>query len=144
MQLLDSQIESFLAARAFAVVGASEDGSKYGHKVYACYLQNGLTVYPVNPYAQTILGNPVYRNLAALPEKVESISIVTPPDVTERIIDEAISLGVKNVWMQPGADSRLAVEKGRKAGLNIISGGPCLLVVMRYREARTFDPNSAP
>lgn len=134
MDTLQNQIDAFLAAPAFAVVGASDRPHKYGHKCYVCYLQTGRTAYPINPRVKTILGNPVYPDLGSLPEKVESISVITPPAVTEQIIDDAIAAGVKNVWMQPGAESAVAVEKGRKAGLNVISGGPCVLVTLGYHE----------
>lgn len=133
MSKLDDQINTFLAAPAFAVVGASDDSSKYGHRCYVCYLRNNRTAYPVNPNAKTVLGNPAFPNLASLPEKVESISIITPPPVTDQIIDEAIAEGVKNIWIQPGAESWQAVERAKNHGLNVIAGGPCLLVTLGYR-----------
>ncbi len=126
-------IETFLAAPVFAVVGASGDPDKYGHKCYVCLLTHGRKAYPVNPRAKTILGNPAYPSLLSLPEKVESVSIITPPPVTEKVIEDAILAGVKNVWMQPGAESPSAIERGRKAGLNVIAQGPCLLVEMANR-----------
>jgi uncharacterized protein len=133
MTKLDDKIEAFLSAKAFAVVGASADPDKYGHRCFACFLQNGRRAYAVNPHHSAILGNPAYKSLLALPEPVESVSIITPPPVTERVIDDAIACGIKNIWMQPGAQSPGAVEKAQKAGINVISGGPCLLVVMGYR-----------
>src|SRR5262249_8047951 len=105
MDTIGNKIDTFLAAPAFAVVGASDRPNKYGHRCYVCYLQNGRKAYPVNPRLQTILGNPVYPNLASLPEKVDSISVITPPVVTEEVVAEAIAAGVKNIWMQPGAES---------------------------------------
>lgn len=54
--------------------------------------------------------------------------------MTEVLVDEAIKCGVKNIWMQPGAESRAAVQKAKDAGLNVIYGGPCLLVVLGYHE----------
>ncbi len=125
-------IEHFLAAKFFAVVGASNDPLKYGHKCYLCYLQNDLSVFPINPKAEAVAGNRAYPNLSSLPQRVESISIVTPPTVTERIVQEAITCGVKNIWMQPGAESQVAIDLARKAGLNVIAGGPCLLVALNY------------
>jgi len=132
MDTLDQQIDTFLAAPAFAVFGASDDPTKWGTKVYKCYLRHNKVAYPVNPRVETIDGNTVYKNLAALPEKVESISIITPPPITEKIMEDAIAAGVKNVWMQPGAESHKAVQRGEESGLNVIWGGPCLLVVMGY------------
>ncbi len=125
---LREQIRAFLAAPSFAVVGASDDPAKFGHHVFAAYLRHDRRAYPVNPRSQTILGHPTFPNLAALPERVEAVSIITPPAVTEQVMDDIISAGVKHVWMQPGAESPAAVRKAEAAGLNVIHGGPCLLV----------------
>ena len=129
---LEQKIDEFLSAPSFAVAGASDDVNKYGYKVYSCYLQNGRKAYPINPRVEKILGNPSFKTIDSLPEKVESISIITPPQVTEKVVEEAIAAGVKNVWMQPGAESQSAIEKAEQAGLNVIAGGPCVLVVMGY------------
>lgn len=134
MDSMDDKIEKFLAAPAFAVVGASDDPFKFGHKCYRCYLNHGLKAYPVNPNVDLVLGNKTFKDLDSLPEKVESVSVITQPYVTEKVVDDAIAAGVKHIWMQPGAESELAVEKAEKAGLNVIHGGPCLLVVMSYRK----------
>jgi len=122
------RIRLFLASPAFAVVGASDDPSKFGHRCYASYLRHGRKAYPVNPNAATVLGNPAYPDLRSLPEPVEAVSIITPPPVTERVVEDAIVAGVRHLWMQPGAHSRKAVERAQEAGLNVIYGGPCLLV----------------
>lgn len=132
MQSVDEQIESFLKADAIAVAGASDEKHKYGHKVYVCYLENNRKVYPINPNAQTVMGDKAYPNLSALPEPVQSVSIITPPAVTNKIVDEAIKLGVRNLWMQPGAESAQSVRKAKEAGINVICGGPCVLVVLGY------------
>lgn len=134
MDTLDQQIDTFLAAPAFGVAGASDDRHKYGHKVFVCYRNHKRKAYPINPNVETVLGETAFADIGSLPEKVESISIITPPPVTERIVDDAIASGVKNIWMQPGAESRKAVQKAKDAGLNVIYGGPCLLVVLGYRE----------
>ncbi|MBX9669670.1 MAG: CoA-binding protein [Candidatus Obscuribacterales bacterium] len=131
---IDEQIDKFLAAPAFGVAGASDDRHKYGHKVYVCYLQHEHKAYPINPNVKTVLGNTAYATVRALPEPIESLSIITPPNVTEQVVNDAIAAGVKNIWMQPGAESRSAIKTATEAGLNVISGGPCLLVVMGYRE----------
>lgn len=122
------KIQQFLKSPAFAVVGASDDPSKFGHKVYMCYLRHGMKAHPINPRVTEISGNAVYKTIADLPEKVEAISVITPPAVTEKVVDDAIAAGVKHIWMQPGAESDAAVEKAEKAGLIVIHGGPCLLV----------------
>lgn len=128
------QIELFLESGPYAVVGASRDRSKYGNKVLRVYLQNKLAVFPVNPNADEVEGLICYPDLAALPEKVRAISIITPPDVTEKIIEQAGQLGIQHAWLQPGAESRRAVQRAVDLGMNVISGGPCILVALRYHE----------
>jgi predicted CoA-binding protein len=86
-----------------------------------------MKAYPVGRVKE-IDGNPVFENLAALPEKVEAISIITPPAVTDQVVADAIAAGVKHIWMQPGAESPAAIQKAQDAGINVIHGGPCVLV----------------
>ncbi len=131
---LDKQISQFLSAAAFGVAGASEDKRKYGHKVFACYLQHGMTVYAINPNVETVLGQQCYANIASLPAQVQSVSIITPPPITETIVEDAIASGINNIWMQPGAESARAIRRAGDAVINVIAGGPCILVVLGYRE----------
>lgn len=131
---LENRIKAFLEGRAFAVVGASNDRSKYGNKVLRVYQQNGLTVYPVNPKAEEVEGLACYPDLASLPERIHGVSIVTPPAVTEGIVEEAHEAGIRHLWMQPGAESVWAVERAQELGIEVIAGGPCLLVTLGYRE----------
>jgi predicted CoA-binding protein len=128
------QIRQFLASKRFAVVGASKDRAKYGNKVLRAYLQNDHDAVPINPGTDEIEGLASYRDLASLPEPVDAVSIITPPAVTERVVDEALRRGIKNIWMQPGAESDAAIAKAQQAGVNVIAGGPCVLVTLRFRE----------
>ena len=128
------QIDAFLASGPWAVVGASRDRSKYGNKVLRVYQQHDMKVYPVNPSADEVEGLRTYPDLRSLPEPVRGVSIITPPKVTERVVADAISLGIGHVWMQPGAESDDAIDAGREAGLNVIAGGPCILVALGYSE----------
>ena len=134
MDDLTRRIESFLESGPYAVVGASRNRSKYGNKVLRAYLQHELLVYPVNPYADEVERLRAYPNLHALPEMVRAVSIITPPDVTGDVIDEAVELGIEHAWLQPGAESEHAIAAAEEAGINVIAGGPCLLVVLGYRE----------
>lgn len=131
---LQSRIDAFLAGTPFAVVGASHDRSKYGNKVLRCFMQNGRAAFPINLSEPEVEGLKAYPTLAALPEPVHGISIITPPSVTERIIDQAGELGIKHVWMQPGAESAKAVRRAEELGMSVIAGGACILVVLGYRE----------
>ncbi|MFA5516779.1 MAG: CoA-binding protein [Desulfuromonadales bacterium] len=126
------QIDTFLAAPAFGVVGASSRREKYGNKVLRCYLQNGKQAVPVNPVEKEIEGIPCVANVSELPAEVASISVITPPQVTEKVVEQAIGKGIRNIWMQPGAESPTAVARCRENGINVIADGSCLLVVLGY------------
>lgn len=128
------QIRTFLAGQRFAVAGASQDRSKYGNKVLRCYVQNKLEAVPVNPTVSEVEGLPAYPSLADVPGDIDGVSIITPPKVTEKVVSEAIARGIKNIWMQPGAESAAAIQAAETAGANVIAGGPCILVALHYRE----------
>ena len=127
-------ITAFLDAGPFAVVGASVDRSKYGNKVLRCYQQHGREVYPINARATEVEGLKAYPSLAALPVPVKVISVITPPAITEQVVQEAATAGVTHIWMQPGAESDEAIRSAEALGMAVIAGGPCLLVVLGYHE----------
>jgi len=132
--MVDEKIRLFLAAGSFGVVGASVDRHKYGNKVFRCYQMNGLEVIPVNPREKLIEGVATVASVSELPDSVQSISVITPPHVTEKVVIEAAAKGIKNIWMQPGAESQAAVKNCLENGINVIADGSCILVVLGYRE----------
>jgi predicted CoA-binding protein len=125
-------IRRFLAETRFAVAGASTNRAKYGNKVLRCYQQAGRSVVAIHPRETEIEGAPAYPRLSDVPELPLSLSIITPPHVTEGLIEEAATAGVRYVWMQPGAESAEAIRRGHELGLEIIAGGACLLVVLGF------------
>jgi predicted CoA-binding protein len=130
----EDPIERFLTSPAYGVVGASPRRHKYGNKVLRCYQQNGRRAIPVNPREPVIEGAACVASVLDLPDEVKSISVITPPAVTERIVQDAIRKGIEHIWMQPGAESDQAVAAGKAAGINVIADGSCVLVVLGYRE----------
>jgi len=131
---MEPLIKEFFKSPAFAVVGASNDRKKFGNKVLRCYLQHDLIVYPVNLNETTVENLKCFKHISELPEKVTSISIITQPSVTEHIVDDAIAKGIKNIWMQPGAESEKAIAKARAHQINVIANGPCVLVELGFRD----------
>ncbi len=124
-------IRDFLAAGPYAVVGASNDRAKFGNRVLRHVRAAGRVVYAVNPGAEEVEGEPCYPELAACPEPVPHVSIVTPPAVTEVVVVQAAEAGARIVWMQPGAESPAAVAAAEARGLRVVAGGPCVLVELR-------------
>lgn len=131
---IQEQIQQFLASPAFGVVGASTNHHKFGNKVLRCYLQHGKEVIPVNPNEAEIEGIPCIATISDLPTNVASISIITPPAVTAKLVPLALAKGIKNIWMQPGAEHPDAIALCSEQGVNVIADGSCLLVVLGYHE----------
>lgn len=123
-------IEDFLEAETFAVVGASTNRRKYGNRVLRVLLEDGRNVVPINPHAAVVEGRPAFKRLSVMAEAPEAICVITQPDVTEQIVEEAIRLGIKHIWMQPGAESERAIAACQSADINLIHSGPCILVVV--------------
>ena len=131
---IQEQIQLFLASPVFGVVGASVNRDKYGNKVLRCYLQNGKSVVPVNPIEPIIEGIACVTAVSALPADVKSISMITPPAITAQLVPLAIEKGIKNIWMQPGAEHPEAVALCQQKGVNVIADGSCILVVLGYHD----------
>ena len=134
MNAAQDPVARFLESPAYGVVGASPRRHKYGNKVLRCYQQNGRRAIPVNPREAEIEGVACVASVLDLPDEVQSISVITPPQVTERVVGEAICRGIRHIWMQPGAESDHAVADCEGAGINVIADGSCLLVVLGYRD----------
>lgn len=128
------QIGRFLASEAFGVVGASANRHKYGNKVLRCYLQHGRKAIPVNPNETEIEGTRCVAGVVDLPPEAKSISMITPPAVTEQIVPLAIAHGIENIWMQPGSESSAAVALCQQHKVNVIADGSCILVVLGYHD----------
>lgn len=125
-----SSTKDFLAATTYAVAGASARTHKYGFKVFKALLASGRETFPLNPITAEIEGHQAYAKIADLPVVPESLSIITPPEVTRQVVSQAIAAGVKSIWMQPGAQDQQASDAARAAGLNVIDDGACILVLL--------------
>lgn len=125
-----SDIEDFLNSTSFAVAGASADPNKYGHIVFRALLASGRNVVPLNPKGIILDGVASFPDLTAMAWVPEAVSLVTPPSATRVVVDAAIALGVKRLWMQPGAEDAVASERARAAGLVVIDDGSCILVAL--------------
>lgn len=134
MRSADDPIARFLQSPAFGVAGATTRRHKYGNKVLRCYQQAGRRAIPVNPREAEVEGVACLPSVLELPDEVKSLSVITPPAVTERVVEQAIEKGIEHIWMQPGAESERAVAACEAAGINVIADGSCVLVVLGYRE----------
>jgi uncharacterized protein len=120
-------IDDFLAQPLLAVAGVSRDTKKFGRTVYKDLKHKGYRVFAINPTVDTILGDPCYPNLAALPEKPGGVVTVVPPEATEKLVREAAQLGIARVWMQQGSESPNAIEFCQKNGIQVVYG-ECIMM----------------
>ncbi|MCU4140686.1 MAG: putative CoA-binding protein [Methanophagales archaeon] len=133
----ESLLEEFLRpSHVFAVVGATPKREKYGYKIFKSLKEAGYKVYAVNPNHEEIEGERCYASLSELPEKPDVVDIVVPPAVTEQIVREAHRLGIKKIWMQPGAESEEAIKFCEEHGISVIHGLCVMLESLRAARKR--------
>jgi len=111
----------------YAVVGASTNKEKYGYKVFKDLIDGGYKVLPINTNEKEILGEMVYPTLSEVKKTIDVVIFVTPPSVTEKVLEEVKVLGIKNVWMQPGAQSNAAIEFCKVKSINCIHNA-CIMI----------------
>ena len=97
-------IKDALAEKVWAVIGATHKTDKFGYKIYKCLKEHGYEVYPVNPNVTSIDGDTCYPSLSSLPVVPSVVDFVVPEAAGLAAIDECKQLGIKMIWLQPGAD----------------------------------------
>ncbi len=107
-------------AKTIAVVGLSSKPSRPSYGV-ARYLQSsGYRIIPVNPNESEVLGEKCYARLEDIPEKIDIVDIFRRSELVPEIVDAAIRIGARAVWMQEGVVNEESAEKARRAGLTVI------------------------
>jgi len=109
-----------LEAKTIAVVGLSSNSERPSFRV-AQYLQShGYKIFPVNPGESEILGEESFPDLEAIPEPIDIVDIFRNPSAAASIVEEAISIGAKAVWLQESVVSTAAFRRGEEAGLFMV------------------------
>ena len=115
-----ADIDDIFEMKRIAVVGLSSDPSRPSYDV-ARYLQRqGYTIIPVNPKETEVLGEKSYPTLSDIPEPPDVVDIFRRPEYVGEIVDEAIRVGAKAVWLQLGVINEEAARKAREAGLLVV------------------------
>jgi predicted CoA-binding protein len=113
-------------SRTIAVVGLSNRKFRPSYGV-ADYLKSvGYRIIPVNPLEKEVLGEKCYARLEDIPEKVDVVNIFRRSEFVPDIVDSAIRIGARAVWMQEGVNHHEAAERARRAGLFVIMNS-CIL-----------------
>jgi uncharacterized protein len=103
-----------------AVIGASNVRQKYGNRAVRAYLRQGWTVYPVNPHETTVEGLAAFASIVDIPGPVDRASLYVPPAIGEALLADIRRKGVKELFVNPGAESDTLIEHAEKLGLQPI------------------------
>jgi len=103
-----------------AVVGLSADPNRPSYRVAQYLQEQGYRIVPVNPGCQEILGEKCYASLRDIPFPVEVVDIFRKVEVIPEIVDDAIAIGAKVVWMQQGLEEPVSARKAIQAGLHLV------------------------
>lgn len=107
-------------SKTVASVGLSGNPNKVSHGVGLFLMNHGYQVIPVNPTTDEILGEKSYPDLSSVPQKIDVVQIFRRPEDIPPIVDEAIEVGAKAIWMQEGIVNEEAAQKAREAGLQVV------------------------
>ena len=117
----DAQIKNILeGSLTIAVVGLSRNEAKPSHAVARYLKSQGYRIIPVNPNADELLGEKCYPSLRKVPEKMDVVDIFRRPKDVGPVVEDALAIGAKVVWMQEGIVNNEAAEVGRRAGLTVV------------------------
>jgi predicted CoA-binding protein len=109
-----------MSEKNIAIIGASTNREKYGNIAVRAYVDQGWTVYPVNPGADQIEGLPAYKSIRDIPDPVGRVSVYLPPDRLMGLLEDIAAKQPEEVWLNPGSESEAVLAKAGELGLNII------------------------
>ena len=124
-----------LSAKTIASVGLSSNMEKESYWIVSYLKEQGYRIIPVNPTADQILGEKAYPDLESIPEKIDVVQVFRRSEDVPPVVDSAIKIGAKVVWMQEGIVNEDAAQKAREAGLQVVMDA-----CMRMTHRRLIGP----
>jgi uncharacterized protein len=106
--------------KTVAIVGASNDRSKFGNKALRAFQAEGHTVVPINPHEQDVEGVKAYRSVLDVPGVIDMATVYVQPDVGAALLDEFERKRIPEIWINPGAESDELMAEASRRGLNVI------------------------
>ena len=117
----DAQMKRILeTTRTIASVGVSSNPEKASYFVVNYLQDQGYRIIPVNPMANEVLGEKAYPDLLSIPDRIDVVQVFRSSEDVPPIVDQAIQIGAKVVWMQEGISNESAAAKARAAGLDVV------------------------
>ena len=129
-----AEIQDFLSQKTLAIVGVSRNHEKFGNAVYRELKTKGYRLFPINPNAETIEGDPCYPNLESLPEPVGGAIIIVPKSEVENVVKDAKKAGISRVWIQQMAETEAAIKYCEENGIAVVHN-EC---IMMFSEPTAF------
>ena len=136
--MINKQVmESFLSQKSLALAGVSRSGKKFGNAILKELSQQGYKLFLIHPEVDEIDGNKCYASLAELPEEVQSLIVVVPPEQTEILVQDIPASGIQRVWMQQGSASPTAISYCEENDISLIHG-ECVLMYAQPQGLHKF------
>ncbi|QGG49249.1 CoA-binding protein [Heliorestis convoluta] len=117
---MEDLVHDMLEQKVWVVAGSFRNEEKWAYKIYRKLKEKGYTVYALNNAVKEVDGAPTYGTLKDLPQTPQVINLVTPPEVSRKLVGESAQMGIAYVWFQPGAESDEAVEAAEKEGMKVL------------------------
>lgn len=114
---MDKEIDELLGLKTWAVVGLSNNSERAAYKVAKVLIEKGHTVIPVHPKAETVHGQKGYTKLAEIKVPIDVVDIFVNSELAGSVVDEAIAVGAKGVWLQLDVIDEVAISRAKSAGL---------------------------
>jgi uncharacterized protein len=130
-------VARFLALQKYAVAGVSRDPKKFGHQMFKDLRKKGMEVVPVNPRADTIDGVKCYSSVTELPADIRGVIFMTPKEETLSVARETIAHGIKDLWIQQGAETKSMIAELEKENINLISN-ECIMMFWKPNGVHSF------
>jgi predicted CoA-binding protein len=107
-------------SKVVAIIGASSDRRKFGNKALRAFQHQGHTVIPVNPNEAEVEGLRTVASVLDIPGPVDMATFYVPPDVGVRVLDDVARKNIREVWLNPGADTEAVIARARTLGIEPI------------------------
>lgn len=133
MDEMDMLMDEMLSLKKWAVVGATNNPAKFGNKIYLKLKSNGYDVTAVNPVYESVDDDPCLNSLKDMTEKPDCVSVVVGPKRSIEVVKDAIDLGIKRLWFQPGTFDEEILDLAESNGISIVYYN-CVLVEMDNRK----------
>jgi predicted CoA-binding protein len=130
-------VARFLILDKYAVAGVSRDPKKFGHVMFKELRKKSMDVVPVNPNAETIDGAKCFKSVSELPSDIRGLILMTPKEETLSVAREAIAHGIKDLWIQQGAETKSTIAELEKEDINLIDR-QCIMMFWKPNSIHSF------